>query len=125
MTTVERPTPVRNASADNCAINEGDAVDRIGDRSIYLEIAHYFGSNMEQSLANLDEALGRGDMETATRLAHSFKGNCATVGADSMRERCYALERLCREKHLEDARILFAEIAPGLTLLGEKLLQLQ
>lgn len=106
-------------------LDDNAAVERIGDRSIYLEIAHYFGSHLQQSLASLAQALERRDSENATRLAHSLKGNCATVGAETMRSRCHALEKLCRDGSMEDAEKLFANISPHLLALGGALIALK
>ncbi|MDL2266558.1 Hpt domain-containing protein [Desulfovibrio sp. OttesenSCG-928-G15] len=106
-------------------LDDNAAVERIGDRSIYLEIAHYFGSHMQQSLAFLAEALEKADSENATRLAHSLKGNCATVGAETMRSRCHALEKLCRDGKLDEAQKLFTNISPHLLELGAALTSLE
>ena len=72
------------------------AIDRMGDREIYLEIAHCFADNLPAALDALDAAICDLDMPTATRLAHSLKGNCSTVGAEELRAACLSMEQLCR-----------------------------
>lgn len=94
------------------ALNLEEAIERMGDKEVYLEIARYFASHLEQTLADLGTALRENNVEDATRLAHSLKGNCATVGADALREECLRLERLCREGALDEALPLYQELIP-------------
>lgn len=105
-------------------LNYEEAVARMGDKEVYLEIAHYFASHLQESLQSLGRCLEEGRMTEATRLAHSMKGNCATVGADELRDLCYTLEKLCRSEEREAAQALFMEIAPLLLLLKDRLLTL-
>lgn len=93
-------------------LNLEEAVNRMGDRELYLEIARYFAGRLELMLADLDTALKRKDMGEATRLAHSFKGNCATVGADALCGACLTLEQLCREADRDAAFALYTVLAP-------------
>jgi len=98
-----------------------EAVERMGDRETYLEIAHYFAAHLPASIAGLKGALQSGDQQTATRMAHSLKSNCATVGAEKIRERCYALEKLCREGAMGMGRELFADLEPHLLAMQARL----
>lgn len=103
------------------ALNLEEAVERMGDRDIYLEIARYFASHLEQTLEQLRAALHEGRVEEATRLAHSLKGNCATVGADALREECLKLEHLCRAGKRDMALDAYDALAPQLLALRERL----
>lgn len=102
-------------------INVEEAVERMGDKDIYLEIARYFASHLPSSLAKLDACLRAGKLDEATRAAHSLKGNCATVGADALKEDCLQLETLCQTGDHDRASAIYAELAPKLVALGEKL----
>lgn len=106
-------------------LNVREAVDRMGDKETYFEIAHYFAEHLPDSLEKLQEAFDSNDLALATRLAHSMKSNCATVGAESMRERCLTLEKLCRDGDLAVAKDLFSSTAPKLQELRERLLSLE
>lgn len=99
-------------SPDPVALNLEEAIERMGDKEIYLEIARYFASHLEQTLIDLGTALQQKNGEDATRLAHSLKGNCATVGADTLREECLKLERLCRAGALDEALPLYRALIP-------------
>lgn len=120
------PDPVfSGALAPEPVLHLDEAIARMGDREIYLEIAHYFAGRMRETLGELLGKLNDGDMENATRLAHSLKGNCATIGAEELRTACLALERLCREERREQALAAYAELVPKLLTLRETLLQLE
>ena len=84
------------------------AVERMGDKDIYLEIAKYFSKRLEPDVAALALALENGSMEEATRMAHSFKGSAATVGAESARAACAELEAACRQGNVQALPGLFA-----------------
>ncbi len=92
-------------------LNKADAIERMGDEELYKEIAHFFGQHIPENLQKLECALkasvagegGPEQLETAMRLSHSFKGNCATVGADEVRPKALELELLCRNNQAEQA----------------------
>jgi HPt (histidine-containing phosphotransfer) domain-containing protein len=109
---------------DEPTLRREEAIQRIGDKILYLEIAHYFASHLAESLKDLGAALGLEDASSAARLAHSLKGNCATVGADILRGHCNTLENLCREGKLDSARSLYAILTPKLLALRDVLISL-
>lgn len=98
-----------------------EAIERMGDKETYLEISRYFADHLPDSVLKLHDALDSGDLQTAMRMAHSMKSNCATVGAESLRERCFTLEKLCREGELVMARELFAGLESHLLAMRDRL----
>lgn len=100
------------------------AIDRMGDKEIYLEIALYFADQLPKSIEELDKALQGARMPEATRFAHSMKSNCATVGAETLRQECYTLEKLCSSGEVDSARAAFEALTPKLTDLRQALLSL-
>ena len=106
------------------ALDMEAAVARMGDREVYGEIVRAFARNMERSLQDLSQALRAEDLPAATRFAHSLKGNCATVGAEELRQDCLSLETRCREEKTAEARLLFADLRPKLLELREILIAL-
>lgn len=105
--------------------NSKAAIDRMGDIDIYLEIAHFFASALDDVLTQIHNALDSGNMPKATRLVHSLKSNCATVGADALRETCATLETLCRKGEEKKAGELFAKLCPEFMRLQQTLLNLK
>jgi HPt (histidine-containing phosphotransfer) domain-containing protein len=110
---------------DYLRLDMAEAVERMGDKDIYLEISRYFAEHIPDSVADLGKALMQGDLASATRLAHSMKSNCAAVGAELLREGSFELERLCREGDLCTARELFSFLHNPFLSLGNRLLELK
>ena len=106
-------------------LNSKAAIDRMGDVDIYLEIVQYYALSLDASTAEIHAAFQSGNMPEATRLAHSLKGNCATVGAEALRETCAALEILCRAGDKKKAEALFEEMCPELVYLKQALLDIK
>ena len=98
-----------------------EAVERMGDRALYLEIAGYFVELLPGTLAALTASMEAENWQEMRRLAHSLKSNCAALGAEGVREEAYKLELACNEGRGEEARRLFAALAPLLEALKEKL----
>ena len=107
------------------SLNLDEAIKRMGDREIFLEISRYFASRLPEALEELGLALEKGNMAEATRYAHSMKSNCSAMGAEQLHEQCRDLEGLCRDGEMEKARMLYADISPRLLALRDALLDLQ
>lgn len=102
-------------------LNVDDAVARMGDRDIYNEVGQFFAENLEEYIERLDHVISEDREFDATRYAHSLKSNCATVGADDLKEEFYKLEILCKENKMHEAKILFATLQEPLREVGRKL----
>ena len=90
------------------------AVERMGDREIFLEIAHYFAERLPENIQEMESAFARGDMPSLTRLAHSCKSNCAGVGAEEERALCLVLEQAGRAQDVPAAEAALARLKPKL-----------
>ena len=111
-------------NSDSIFLNLDEAINRMGDRETFLEISRYFAARIPEALDDLDRALRAGDMEEATRYAHSMKSNCSAMGAEQLREQCLVLETTCRKGELEQAKMLYADLAPKLLVLRDILMKL-
>ena len=111
-------------SSDPICLNLDEAIKRMGDREIFLEISRYFASRLPEALEELNVALNTGDIAEATRYAHSMKSNCSAMGAEQLQEQCRALEGICRQGEIDDAKKLYAELVPRLLALRSALLAL-
>ena len=100
------------------------AVDRMGSRSLYVEIARLFAESLPESEAAIADAMARGAWPDSRRLVHSLKSNCAAMGAEALREQAYSLEKACAEGDEALARSLFAPLREGLRSLRAELLNL-
>ncbi len=99
-----------NFAFDSAKMRVDDAVERMGERELYLEISHFFAGHLPELLVELEGAMDKGEWEKATRLAHSLKGNCATVGAEGLRPIVYDLEKFCRAADARNARMYFTAL---------------
>ena len=98
-----------------------EAVDRLGDKGLYLEIAQAFVTALPDILHNLESARGRADWPELRRLAHSVKSNCATLGAEEVRQAAYALETACHDGDAKAASERFRTLTARLDDLRETL----
>ena len=102
-------------------LNVDEAIERMGDREIFMEIARFFAGQLPDSVQNLERALVEGRLEDAGRLAHSLKSNCAAMGAELLREKCQTMEHRCRDGEGAGAREVFFSLKPSFIELQRKL----
>ncbi len=109
---------------ENMLLDMENAIERMGDASIYHEIVQLFAQRVELMLAEIQSSLDACDMQAAMRYAHSLKGNCATIGAESLRKKCLELEMACKNEDAQKGRDVFKEIRPELLRLKMFLMDL-
>ena len=63
-----------------------------GNRKLYLKLLRQFVSDQEDAPPQIADALAKGDMATAARLAHTTKGVAANLGIQGVREIAAELE---------------------------------
>jgi len=69
-----------------------------------------FLDSARDSLAEVDEALGRGDSRRLSELGHRIKSSARAVGAMSFAELCLALERLKPDAPPQEAQAIVAQM---------------
>jgi PAS domain S-box-containing protein len=69
----------------------------LGNELLYRQLLEQFLVSQETLLERLDEALERGELATAERLAHGCKGVAATLGANAVAHAAAALEQQLRQ----------------------------
>ena len=117
-----QPPPIRALEAslagrrsepdlDPKLLDLGAAIKRAGDDvELARELASIFLDECPGWLRDLERALATGDLETATRAAHTIKGAVDHWGSQRAFDTALRLERFGREKKLEDARRLLPEL---------------
>lgn len=106
-------------------IDQDGAIERMGDRDLYITIAHSFAEMMPEIIGEIDSAVAAQNWPEARRFTHSLKGNCAAMGADETRERVYALEKACADADETLVAKLYPELLKELAALRETLLSLR
>jgi CheY-like chemotaxis protein/HPt (histidine-containing phosphotransfer) domain-containing protein len=92
-----------------------------GDRELLAEIAAIFIENYPKLLAEIREAIARGDGQTLERAAHSLKGAVANFGVEEVYEAALRLELLGREGDLAEADQAFAHLEEQIASLAPTL----
>ena len=65
--------------------DESDAMDRLGDEDLLLEVLNIFLDDAPQTFRSLQTAVAAKDWGTAARHAHSLKGSAANISAPGLR----------------------------------------
>ena len=102
-----------------------NAINRMGGKDLFLEIAHSFAAAIPLSVEELRAELNSGDIVKARRLAHSLKSNCAAMGAEEVRLEAYEVEKACANNDEESARRAFAVFKTSIEELRQHLLALR
>ena len=74
------------------------------------ELVDSFLKDARDTFATLDEARGRRDLTPWRRLAHKFRGSCATVGARGLMEITHRMEAVDEAGLLAQGALLMEEL---------------
>jgi CheY-like chemotaxis protein/HPt (histidine-containing phosphotransfer) domain-containing protein len=74
-----------------------------GDPAIVVELIEMFLTDTPQLMADLHQALAHRSVDELQRAAHTLKSSSASLGAQQLAACCGALERLARERQLDEA----------------------
>jgi two-component system sensor histidine kinase/response regulator len=72
-----------------------------GNQALYRKLLSRFRDSQETAVEDIQAALGAGDVETATRLAHTVKGVAGNLGAEALYRAAAALEKAIKEGQKE------------------------
>jgi len=89
----------------------------LGDHKRYRRILRIFAAGHDEDLTRLDELIVQGDLQGATRVAHTLKGVAGTIGAVSIHALAGTLEIALRRNDGQAAKaalVSLAERLPGL-----------
>jgi HPt (histidine-containing phosphotransfer) domain-containing protein len=81
------------------------------DRELAVELIDAFLEDCPRRVAELTEALDRGDVVQGTKLAHSLKGMCGVVRADALGKLALEMEYAGRNGDLDGLRKGLGEFA--------------
>jgi len=94
------------------------ALERMaGEADLYRKMLRLFHEDQHDFAARFAAAVEGGDLETASRLAHTLKGSAGTIGAGALQQVALQLQLLCGDgapaDEIEAARAgVLAELAP-------------
>lgn len=100
-------------------LDRAAAMARLGfEDELFDELVQSLVERAGSMLADLDEALNRGDANRVEVLSHSIKGAAATLEANGLATSAHRLEMLARFGELVDARVAWQELQAALVELA-------
>ena len=110
------------SSPTDAVLDRELALTRVGgDAELLREIAVLFLEDYPQSLAEIREALDRGDAHKIERTAHGLKGSVANFGAANAVSAAKQIENLGRAKQLEEVGAVLVTLELALATLRPEL----
>jgi CheY-like chemotaxis protein len=102
----EAPSPAGEKADDRQVLNVAAATGRLyGDDALYGSLCRDLLEKAPDRLRKMDRLLKEGRWEELALLSHTFKGNCANIGAEACQLVAGALEKSARQgtrHHLPD-----------------------
>ena len=93
------------------------ALDRIfaDDHGAKQEVLQKFVSQMNDIFSDFEAAFTEGDAEQVRFYSHKLKSSARTVGANSLADLCFALEKAARDAQWDDINGLAGDLKPTIT----------
>jgi two-component system, sensor histidine kinase and response regulator len=85
-------------------------IDPDGGMGLAREIMRTFLASAQERVVNIEHAIASGDSEILGQAAHALKSSTANVGAETLSGLYKQLEKLGRERRIDEARELFGEV---------------
>jgi HPt (histidine-containing phosphotransfer) domain-containing protein len=95
-----------------------------GDRRLLREFVRLFLADCPQRLAEIKEAIRRGDAEALGRAAHTLKGSVGNFAAQKAFAASQRLEKMSRDGDLDHAGEACVTLESELEVLGDELRRL-
>jgi CheY-like chemotaxis protein len=107
-----------NQSNQELSFDPGAALKRVdGDRELLREVASLFFEDTPRLLAEVRNAIQRGDGKALERSAHTLKGSVGNFGARTAFEAAFSLEQMGRNGDFARANEVFTQLDRQVTLL--------
>ena len=92
-----------------------------GDNELFKDISNIFLTGLPDNLAAIKKRIEEGDAEGLERAAHSLKGSVGNLGAKRSFEAAFRLEKMGKEKNLDNSKETFKELQNELAALENEL----
>jgi len=87
---------------DGCPIAEAEALARVGgDKELLAELLPMLAEALDQTIPEIERALGGGDAETSRSLCHRLKGSSANLSAHRLRQVAAEMEQKAKASDLD------------------------
>jgi CheY-like chemotaxis protein/HPt (histidine-containing phosphotransfer) domain-containing protein len=109
-------------ATENDAFNAEGALNNAGgDSGLLTDLAELFSATYPETLAEAGAALGRGDANELSRIAHKLKGSVSNFCATRARAAAESLEHLARDNDLDQASVALDSLRTELAQLERAL----
>jgi PAS domain S-box-containing protein len=117
----ERPHMVEIPRDDSTAVFDLDSMrERLsGNDELIVEIIKVFLADIPDQIKKLKDFMGKGDITSIERQAHTIKGAAANVGGDRLRAVAFKMEKGARGGNPDDAGSYLAELEKQFEMLHE------
>jgi len=103
------------------AINEKDALQRLGgDTELFQELLEIYAEDAPIQIKKMTEQYQQADFPALAITAHTLKGSSANVGAESLQQLAFDIEKACHNSDssrikscLQEIEILWADLCPS------------
>ncbi len=101
----------QSGQAGQAVLNRKDLLCRIGgDEALLRDLYDLFFQNYPGLVDTLQEAVNRNSIKDIVLLAHTLKGACGNLGAESCRLAAEQLQQIAKEERREQIGPLFAKV---------------
>lgn len=112
----------KDSSEERVLLNKQDALCRFGGRESLLDRAYsFFAEGIPDMAEKLRNAVNSNHMKKIALQAHSFKGTCATIGAETCRDIAFQLEMAAKEEKSDQVGPLFEKLEKELNKVIEQI----
>ncbi len=111
MTGPDSAVKITEQEKKHAVLNRKEALNRLGgNETVLREIYNIFVQNSPTIMELIQQAIKNKDMEEIFFYAHSFKGQCAAIGAETCFDIAGQLEHASKDKHLWMARQILEKL---------------
>jgi len=91
------------------------------EKSLMVEIIDLFEAERHEQFAAMTDALGNGDFDRLSKVAHTLKGSVGALHAPAARQTCQAIELAAKDRDSELCAAHLGTLEQNLTALAEPL----
>jgi two-component system sensor histidine kinase/response regulator len=93
-----------DGGVDASVLDVADALDRLGDLELFVEVLHLFAGDVTGTIQKLETAIQNNDLPIALRHAHTLKGSASNIGATGVYKSALACESAAKAGDVETCR---------------------
>jgi len=110
----------------NSLINSSTLVEALGNKPEQIKkFLLLFLASSKEGLEEINKALNKTDLKSASDIGHRIKSAAQTVGAFDFAELCYQLEQLKHDGDIQTAKVVFTKMQSMLSSIENQITEKQ